>query len=664
MKKTNCFKVPVIALALIATLTPVTAPVVNTPFVLTAEAATTHSSLDSAARALADAIRNHQASVRLNVSFQGDSTFSSRQEAANRIYQRALELMDSGDYLSLRQTSFVIGLNISRSYYVSGWLTVNMQYAESASDYQNYKNRLNQVMDSLNLAGKRDYDKARAITDYIINNVTVDNGGAASTYTAQGALLSGRATGIGYAGLFRDMALAAGLSAEIVEGSIDGAYHAWNAVSVDGSYYYVDTYWDDMLMEWNDSYQCFLLGSRNMLRNRSLKQAPTYQVSVEDYNASATPAPVDPTPVDPTPVDPTPADPTPTDPTPVDPTPADPTPTDPTPAPVERVNAALGAVVTQDIADDMTSDTLSAVNDGITNPPAHVSGARNLGAWTNYNNAQAGTAAATLTFDLGDYYDIDEIVLYQFTDSYSAAMPKEVRFTFGGYTVPGSMVDYPQHYMIGKKTSEEKISSTCTKVTYTLDFPCKASLLKVTLTAADGRHSRSNARYCVGLYEVEINGVKSASASDDVTGREVTLDMIEGVQAGSLENRPHLSMTNVLDGDVSTLWHTSWKGCHASQRFITIVLREPVKISGYEYQPRTGSKSGDNNGRVESYRILTSLDGKNYTTVAEGRWDDDEALKSVSFPAVYARYVKLEGVSTYGTVRNKFMSAAEITLLQ
>ena len=106
-----------------------------------------------------------------------------------------------------------------------------------------------------------------------------------------------------------------------------------------------------------------------------------------------------------------------------------------------------------------------------------------------------------------------------------------------------------------------------------------------------------------------------------------------------------------------------WNGCQASQRYITVKSKETVTIGGFQYQPRTGNRNGDNNGRVGDYRISVSMDGRNWTEVASGHWNDDDTLKTVTFTPVKANCVRLEGVSTYGSKKNKFMSAAEIAVL-
>jgi len=48
------------------------------------------------------------------------------------------------------------------------------------------------------------------------------------------------------------------------------------------------------------------------------------------------------------------------------------------------------------------------------------------------------------------------------------------------------------------------------------------------------------------------------------------------------------------------------------------------------------------NGVVTKYRILTSIDGKNYKKINEGKWEKNTNLKILDFLSVKARYVKFE----------------------
>ncbi len=101
-----------------------------------------------------------------------------------------------------------------------------------------------------------DYDKARAIFTWIVNNVsydytTLENRGAAY-YTSNDAYDTRLVMCTGYANLFAAMSRLVGIDTSVVTGDTyqyDGetylGRHAWNVSKLDGEIYYIDTTWGD-----------------------------------------------------------------------------------------------------------------------------------------------------------------------------------------------------------------------------------------------------------------------------------------------------------------------------------------------------------------------------------------------------------------------------------
>ena len=117
--------------------------------------------------------------------------------------------------------------------------------------------------------------------------------------------------------------------------------------------------------------------------------------------------------------------------------------------------------------------------------------------------------------------------------------------------------------------------------------------------------------------------------------------------------------TNVLDGQINTIWHTAWGGAAKEDRYITIELGKDYEVSGYIYTPRTGSSSGAVNGIITKYEIYTSDDNQTWKKASAGTWERNSDVKTVVFETpVKAKYVKLLAVESV----NDFVSAAEIRL--
>lgn len=124
-------------------------------------------------------------------------------------------------------------------------------YGSKKDRYDQTVKKLNEVIKNLNLDGKSDYEKFKAVTNWIVSNVTYDshyNGkpnipaGTEYPHDMTGAVLDKYAVCDGYAGLFYYMANAVGLKALYEDGTSisEQKGHAWNLVKMDGVYYYVD----------------------------------------------------------------------------------------------------------------------------------------------------------------------------------------------------------------------------------------------------------------------------------------------------------------------------------------------------------------------------------------------------------------------------------------
>ena len=107
-------------------------------------------------------------------------------------------------------------------------------------------------------SGMSEFDKVKAIHDWIVLNTDYDVKGAmsgnvpASSFTAEGLIDNHIAVCDGYSKTFEAMAKQAGLEVTRVTGvaynsSGNPENHSWNQVKVDGKWYNIDVTWDDPL---------------------------------------------------------------------------------------------------------------------------------------------------------------------------------------------------------------------------------------------------------------------------------------------------------------------------------------------------------------------------------------------------------------------------------
>ncbi len=121
--------------------------------------------------------------------------------------------------------------------------------------------------------------------------------------------------------------------------------------------------------------------------------------------------------------------------------------------------------------------------------------------------------------------------------------------------------------------------------------------------------------------------------------------------------------TNIIDGNPNTNWHSNWDGKDTTKELV-IKLDEPKFISSLEYVPLAGG-----NGKPLKMAILVSMDGVNYTEVAETDWTykntADAAVRTIDFESTKAHYIKLVGRKTSSVSSSKsFMAGTMINLYE
>lgn len=128
--------------------------------------------------------------------------------------------------------------------------------------------------------------------------------------------------------------------------------------------------------------------------------------------------------------------------------------------------------------------------------------------------------------------------------------------------------------------------------------------------------------------------------------------------ATSFESTVGAVPQNVLDGNLSSLWHSEYNPVRLPlPQSITIELSGAYDVSELAYQPRT---DGGLNGAITAYNVYASADGQNFTKVTTGAWQADSSLKFAAFDASGARYIRLEATKSYEG--KDLAAAAEIYL--
>lgn len=128
------------------------------------------------------------------------------------------------------------------------------------------------------------YKDVKKIHDYLIDNIEYDEKGKSiGTYTIYGALVDKTCVCEGYTRTFKYIADYVGIKCVIMQGTATNTQgktekHAWNAVSVDGTWYLIDATWDDPIIVGrgvvlnSTHYKYFLKGSNTFKKDHVLER--------------------------------------------------------------------------------------------------------------------------------------------------------------------------------------------------------------------------------------------------------------------------------------------------------------------------------------------------------------------------------------------------------
>lgn len=119
----------------------------------------------------------------------------------------------------------------------------SIEYNETLEQTEEVDNRIAVTLGILNLENKSDYEKIKAIHDYIIINASYDV--EVVKNSGYDNLINKRSVCQGYALIAYKMMTEAGIDCRIITGTGKGVSHAWNIVKLDGQWYNIDCTWDD-----------------------------------------------------------------------------------------------------------------------------------------------------------------------------------------------------------------------------------------------------------------------------------------------------------------------------------------------------------------------------------------------------------------------------------
>lgn len=247
-------------------------------------------SVNDAAVQLRKAMTQRKASCDLYILYET----SSYEDCINETLMKAMEHTGNpkeGDYLLWQLAGYggEVYEEMQNDMYAFHFV-LDLQYYTTAAQETEMDTAVKNLLSQLGVSGKSDYQKVKAVYDYIINNVTYDEAHLNDEtytlkFTAYAALKNKTAVCQGYANLLYRLLLEMGIDCRVITGETDGGAHAWNIAKLGNVYYNLDSTWDAGY----DDYAYFLRNSEGFADHyRYLEYATTqfhtdYPMSATDY---------------------------------------------------------------------------------------------------------------------------------------------------------------------------------------------------------------------------------------------------------------------------------------------------------------------------------------------------------------------------------------------
>ena len=153
------------------------------------------------------------------------------------------------------------------SYYSDGRvsnITLSFDTSYSSDDVLAFNSAAAAALSGVDMAWS-DEQKALYLHDYIVTHCEYDL--SYSKFNAYNVLVDHSAVCQGYSLAYRYLASQAGLDCEVI--TSNALNHAWNAVTVDGTRYYVDCTWDDPVFSETTTFYAAYCKHENFLRSRA-----------------------------------------------------------------------------------------------------------------------------------------------------------------------------------------------------------------------------------------------------------------------------------------------------------------------------------------------------------------------------------------------------------
>ena len=166
-------------------------------------------------------------------------------QLGNYLKRAVEEIQSEDDYISGTYNGTSYEWNYSAN---AATIQFKVDYHATASQEKFITSEVNRLAKELFTSSMSDFEKVKAVNDYIVLHTTYSKNTATSPHSPYAILKEGKGVCQAYALLAYRLLKAGGMDVRYVTG-YTGEDHAWNLVKVDGKWYHLDTTWNDPVIK-------------------------------------------------------------------------------------------------------------------------------------------------------------------------------------------------------------------------------------------------------------------------------------------------------------------------------------------------------------------------------------------------------------------------------
>lgn len=225
-----------------------------------------YGNIQQAAADLRDEMLDRQKNITIKIKTENTSVEEELSSLLKIVYAEDLLNPTAGDYLRQSVLQMDISYQILQTQgdsalYVT--FTFTCTYSTNFQQETYVTSQVKKIISKLNLTGKADDEKIKAVYDYVTKKVDYDYEGINTklSHSAYAAIANGKAVCQGYSLLAYRLLRECGIQSRIITGKSQNQNHAWNIVPVNDLWYNIDATWDSNFDGNDQKYMYFLKGN-------------------------------------------------------------------------------------------------------------------------------------------------------------------------------------------------------------------------------------------------------------------------------------------------------------------------------------------------------------------------------------------------------------------